>query len=74
MTNELTPWFKKSMKPARVGVYETTSTTQRLFQHWNGTFWGFSAKTPDMAAHSAFRDYKSCFQYDEWRGLAKEPK
>lgn len=71
---KLTPWFPGHVKPARAGVYETDSRghSQRCYQYWSGSVWGFSEKSPFMAAQFQIGD-ASIFQNDKWRGLACEP-
>lgn len=72
---KLTPWFPASVKPVRDGVYQTRpvrNTDGPEYQHWNGVFWGRVCSTSNSAYLD--RNYRSIFQNDQWRGLAKEPK
>lgn len=67
-----TPWFPGTVKPVHVGVYETDAYLpgRVLYQHWNGSFFGFAGSTPQEALKCAGSE--SRFQHDKWRGLASK--
>lgn len=75
---KLTPWFPADKKPARVGVYETTSSSsssgEQIFQHWSGRFWGCCTMDPAIAVKLKYAAVQSVSQQHRWRGLAKEPQ
>lgn len=63
-------WHYAGTAPSISGVYETrTSANQktRLFQHWNGVFWGAYADTPKHAALSSIAAKISATQFVQWR-------
>lgn len=65
----LTQWFKGSVKPVHVGVYERY--LRHRFALWNGSRWCIGEYTPDDAARVRHR---SAIQNARWRGLASDPK
>lgn len=79
---DLTPWFPASVKPARKGVYEVDSTSDRAFSYWNGTrfgwrTWMFNHISIESAVSDAFcmRHAETCLaERERWRGLNKDPK
>ena len=71
---KLTKWIPGNVKPVRVGVYErANSRGSTLYSHWNGSFWGTSAFTPERAAWQSARLSPSVGQNLPWRGLAEKP-
>lgn len=63
-------WNEAGTAPSISGVYETrTSENQkaRLFQHWNGVFWGAYTDTPKHAALSSIAAKISATQFVQWR-------
>lgn len=72
---KLTAWYPAHIKPARVGVYLTHSSSDgewKFFQYWNGRKWGGSASNEWFAY--VRRDEQTEFQRVQWRGLAEAPK
>ncbi len=72
---ELTCWFSPVLKPVRNGIYEVspyqTESLPKLFQNWNGRFWGKIHYTTEDAACDAH--IKSEYKDLLWRGLASDP-
>lgn len=61
----LTPWFPASVKPVRVGWYETkvVGTYGPAMSHWDGLLW------------YVVEGSLVCFYQDrKWRGLADKPE
>ena len=73
--HKLTPWFKPSQKPVRVGVYERVPTrwtgSRAIFSRWYGRCWLLADRTPKGAAQSRF---PSAEQNTPWRGVLKDGK
>lgn len=74
MSANVTPWFLKNEKPARVGAYQTRLDEYDEsigFQYWDGKKWGVYG----YSAQDAFRCRlaKSQWQRPHWRGLAEKP-
>lgn len=68
--SEVTEWYPASVKPLRVGVYETDFLTRAgNFAYWDGKLWGNSKSSPRAAN---MRRSPSPVQDKGWRGL-KEP-
>jgi hypothetical protein len=69
MTDELTPWFPTSVKPARIGFYDVRERGVLLSwrRWWDGSIWRINS--PDAMSSSI-----NTMDGIEWRGLAKEPK
>jgi len=66
---KLTPWFPKTVKPIRPGVYQVDYAGN--YSYWTGDSWCLSI----CDRHSAFRIRQpSRIQDRTWRGLAEEPK
>lgn len=63
-------WNEAGTAPSISGVYETRTIANqktRLFQHWNGVFWGAYADTPKHAALSSIASKISATQFVQWR-------
>ncbi len=63
-------WHYAGTAPSISGVYETrTSENQktRMFQHWNGVFWGAYTDTPKHASLSSIASKISATQFVQWR-------
>lgn len=74
---KLTKWFSPEINPARRGVYQTEDDSsprpqQKGYQYWNGKWWGQVCETTEDAARNG--SWKSMFQSNYWRGLARPPK
>ena len=63
------PWFRGTLKPAEVGVYERMGSG--WFSRWNGREWFFGAWTVKEASRS---NAKTLSHDEPWRGLASKPK
>ena len=78
MTRRLSDWSKPGEKPPRVGVWETKLKWQsnlpyRIFQHWNGMFYGLGCASPEIA--SKYANIASSEQeIVRFRGLADKPE
>ena len=70
---KLTPWFKTSVNPVRVGVYQRKPHNLIMYSYWDGKLWYVGSKTPHMAMLHYEKDRVSLFQKDKWRGIAKQP-
>lgn len=59
-------WFSPSVKPTRVGVYETFDAG---FQHWNGSYWGYWC--PNITEAQKEAGFMSANQSVRWRGITR---
>lgn len=72
----LTPWFPRSVKPARVGVYEIRGArfSGRNYRRWNGLGWGGTYAAPSKLAQT---DTGTLYLHGQdmtgWRGLTSDP-
>jgi hypothetical protein len=67
-----TPWFGADKEnPVRVGVYQVSLCDGSRYKHWNGTLWGWAARTPDDAEIEQASKYATQESF-QWRGLLKE--
>lgn len=69
-----TPWYPHSIKPVRVGLYQ--SLTERfygqaviLWRYWDGNQWGWGYENKRWAM--SWRKEPGGSQYQPWRGLTK---
>lgn len=70
----LTPWFPKTVKPTRKGIYELQEADwgSPCFAYWNGSKFGFRSSSTSRAY--ANRDSATCFPaLARWRGMAEKP-
>lgn len=74
-TKKLTRWFSGDVKPVRIGAYETSpypeNSLPKIFQNWNGEWWGTVHYSPEDAEFDARN--RSSYQSLYWRGLASDP-
>lgn len=71
---KLTPWFRPSTHPARIGVYQRKIDGVTLtWSRWDGVRWRKNRGSLEEAART--REF-SWYQTGgfRWRGLAEEPK
>lgn len=62
---KLTPWFSQTVKPARIGLYETRMPyCEPKFRVWDGRIWRFQSGAPCSLFGMAG---------DQWRGLTSDP-
>jgi hypothetical protein len=69
-----TKWYTASVKPVRIGVYETdlgNALEKFGFSYWDGNRWGNQYKTPEEAIVWGFRPG---VQDKFWRGLTEKAK
>lgn len=64
-----TRWFSASVKPVRVGMYQTMCRHNDavLWRYWNGEFWGWGYENKRWAY--SWRKEPLGTQTDPWRGL-----
>ena len=63
----MSKWNCASTKPSIVGVYETRAghfTVYPMYQLWNGTYWGYTADSVEIAKKPFG---KSSLQDVQWR-------
>ncbi len=67
---ETTKWFPHTVKPVRVGMYQTlcNRTGLVLWRYWNGKQWGWGYENKRWAY--SWRNKEGGTQKDQWRGLA----
>lgn len=72
---KLTPWFPKSIKPVRVGVYQIRdpwtqqSIGKTTFRHWNGRRWGLACSDPSLCRPANYWNHGQ--EMTGWRGIKK---
>ena len=69
---KLTPWFKTSVNPVRVGVYQRKPNNVTLYSYWDGMSWYLGANTPYIAMLYYRDNCASAFQKAKWRGIAEQ--
>jgi hypothetical protein len=69
--SKFTAWFPGTIKPVRVGVYQTLLGSFPVYRKWTGEYW---CSCFNEITHSHLSNSKSFFQQDLWRGLAQDPK
>ena len=69
---KVTPWFKPSQTPARIGLYQVESLfySGLAWAYWDGKKWGFQCDTKKEAFY--YRHWESGIQNKTWRGLTHE--
>jgi hypothetical protein len=68
---KLTPWFRGSVKPVRVGIYQRRIYCELKFSRWDGRCWMMGSPT---FFYAEVRNDPSPMQDESWRGLASDPK
>ena len=77
MNEELTPWFPKTVKPARKGVYQIKRTTGlcrgwTLYAYFDGKVFGWYLPSKEDAIDHYMRGDRHAKTFP-WRGLANNP-
>ena len=75
---KLTTWFAEHIKPARIGVYETSYHLDGKewdygYSYWNGEEWTNGNNTVN-GAYAKHLWVEGAIQDKRWRGLAEAPK
>lgn len=69
--NKLVGPFPRGENPVHPGPYLTVpsvSMSVRLYQYWNGRYWGVFRQTPQLAEE--YKNERSQFQTPKWWGVA----
>lgn len=69
---KLTPWFRTTVTPVRVGIYQRKPSGVAFYSYWDGTNWYMGALTPYVAECNYKEKAVSLFQKAKWRGIAQQ--
>ena len=67
-----TPWFKGTVKPVRIGVYQRKFCGRVCYSYWTGSFWDCLFINAQYADWAKATPSPSVAQELRWRGRTSE--